>query len=379
MGMFDAVWALLTVGFLAWVYAWASKNRGAHARKNPKFVAMGIAVIAVLWTIFRSVTHVQAVLIRPLEAMSIILFALAAVAVLVLIVVKQSKIATWAAWASLVFAIFMPFDFGSAWSAWLTGSTLSVWMGVGTIVLTALLIWKIGKTKAAAGVTLLFAVIMLIAALQFASTGTAGPSQSTPSPSTEAAPSATPSATVTSTSPSPSATSSASPSATVTQALKELSASEGSMIGWDNVTALVSGQDATWFSQLIDDNHAKLGFNWNNVEAWSKARMSNGDIAGARLVVVFDADKSEITDPAAKKLVGVAGNKAISVVRATGCYTRMADNSEVCPSDDDRVVLFLAPIGKDSGGIGLKTGSGIALVPSSDGKVVLTPSTYVVR
>jgi hypothetical protein len=322
--------------------------------------------------------HVNWTFIRPLNGGWMALFVLLVVGTPVLFALKLFNAAKLIACASLALAFLLPVDFFNStfWSSW---STDGAW-GWGAMFALALALWII--VSKVFGKWLGFAILAAYLLLTLTSTlgvGSAPSASATVSASATstsgATPAATPSVTATSASPSPSP----SPTQTETSStVKELRATEGSVIGWDNVTALVDKQDAAWWPKLLDDNQSKLRFSWDDVKNWSKARLADGTAIGARVIVVFDADTSVISDGDARKIAGIDSTK-VDIVRATGCYTLVSNDKEVCPTGDQRVVTFIAPVVKDGSKIKLRAESGVVLMPSDDDQVVLEPATYVVH
>lgn len=369
MAVFSVIWALVAIILVA------------VAIKMIPYRPIDLAVGALIWAVYRTFfvsVHVHWAFIRPLDMGWFVLVVVLLVAVYALGVVGQADYAQWAAWAAIAIAVLAPFVdmFGAPfWGGWLNEpAEVKIAMIIALAILAALAAWQVGVIPAVAIGGL--AVVMAIAMAQAAVTGSAGPLPTTttttsasPAPTTGATPSATPSATATSATPSPSPTTpSASPSTPTAQA--------GKVIGWDDVLSVVEKANATsaW-QQLIDDNQSKLGFGWKDASSWATTKTGDGNIAGARVVVIFGASASEISDSRARELAGVG--TTVPVVRATSCYVDIADKGQVCPSGDVRVTTFIAPIGTENGELVLKTGSGIALVPS-DGKVTPTPATYTV-
>lgn len=352
---------------------WATFAAAASAFVAMKISArpLGLAAGALLWSMYRTFfVHVAWGVLSPLNLGWTLLVLVLAATVAVLLQSGRPDRTTFLGWSAVLVAVLAPFDFYTPafWTNWLLEKSWISFIMIVAVVVLAVFAAVTKLHRAVASILGLMAIVMLFAWLQLITTGTTGPNQVVPSPT------ATPSATATSATPSPS------PTATETETAstaKELRATEGSIIGWDNVVTAVDKQDATWWSKLIDDNQSKLGFDWSNVKGWGKAKMADGNAVGARVIVVFDADKSDISDKAARKLVGIDSTK-VDVQRATGCFTAVADDTETCPSGDQRVVVFLAPVVKVDGTIGLRAESGVALV-ASDGKVVLTPATYVAK
>lgn len=377
LALFTVAWAILAIALVA-----------AAIRLIP-YRPMGLALSALVWALYRA-TFVQVhwAFLRPLDAWWVILVGLLLAGVVALKAIRRAQRAPWLGWAAIVIAVFAPFIdmFGAPfWGDWLhenpivTGAIVLVLFVIGFATVRS-------ADKAAKGVGVIafaLAAAIAIAWAQFGLTGSAGPTpaptptittSASPAPSSGATPTATPSTTATSAAPSPSST-----NAPTAPYVNTVVGSYGQVVGWDDVLFDVEEANATseW-RRLIDDNHLKLGFGWSDAQTWATTKNPDGKIAGARKVVVFGAPASEISDQRARELAGVASTP-IDVARATACYSDLVIGGQVCPSGDGRVVLFIAPIGKAPGGtLLLKTGSGIVLDPSANGKVRLTPAIYTV-
>ena len=149
--------------------------------------------------------------------------------------------------------------------------------------------------------------------------------------------------------------------------------------GWDNVLALIEKQNATdQWQKLIDESQEDTGFRWSDVQQWASTKV-DGKPLGARLVVVFGLNSSELSDDAAREAVGVSGTQ-VPVIRAQRSYQDLVLGQSVAPPDGDRAVLFIAPLGEQNGELALRPKSGVALVPNPDkeGGLQLTLATYQV-
>lgn len=371
--MWMAVFTVVGILLSLWIGSLGAKHRN-------KFV--GYSAGALTWALWRTFfVKFSWNFVRPLDFLEMLLVAL--FLGIVLIISWYDKLSSSStttdddarsnrrkkvfAWLAAIVAVLGPFfDLFSPqfWLGWLHESA---WISITMIVLIlAVALITAAKNKRLAAVFAIWGVIALLLYIQYTSTGAAGPTNqvvptasATPASSAETIP----------------------PTSTPDTESKSLTATEGSLIGWDNVVKLVDDQNARWWAQGLNDHQSTLGFSWDignkdNVKAWGDTRASNGKVLGVQLVVVFDDPDKAISKAKAREIAGVAGTK-VPVVRAGVSYTRVFDKTEVRPAGNDRVVMFLAPIGvEDSGKVVLKLESGVALVPAGDNKVELTPATY---
>ncbi len=129
-------------------------------------------------------------------------------------------------------------------------------------------------------------------------------------------------------------------------------------VGWDQVVkSPPSGLKAD-----IDAHSDALGFNWSDVEAFSKVRDKDSKLPKVRVVLV---DGNAVSDPDARKSAPVGKNVPVDdktpVVHVASCASIVGTNG--CPSGAS-VRVILAPFAKQPDGSyaqALRPGSGVII------------------